>query len=266
MILCKVQQTGGLGDVICASGALKKLQEKLNSSFFIETPFPSLFVDEIYANKVFDSFYNFYDLDIESFYQKFNKIYLADYHTENHLKSKTNIVESYCEYLNVEKTDKPFISVDINKFNSFNFLKDEKYILISLEPYKDMYLPEDSFSKHLSYNYSSKIITELSKKFTDYKIIDINKLPKDISNKKELLYVVMRAKSFVSVDGGVIHLASNEPTFKKGVCLYRNENSVKSFGYKDQVNLVSNIPLIGPYVDIEKIIFELQEIIKDDSI
>ena len=71
----------------------------------------------------------------------------------------------------------------------------------------------------------------------------------------------MKAKSFVAVDGGMVHIASNQPTFKRGVCLYRNQDCVDSFGYKEQTNLISDTPLIGPYVPIEKIINELNKII-----
>ena len=45
--------------------------------------------------------------------------------------------------------------------------------------------------------------------------------------------------------------------------MYRNQNSVNSYGYKEQVNLISDNPLIGPYVEIQKIVSELKKILEE---
>lgn len=255
MILCKVR--GTLGDTFCATGAVKNLRNKINTDLFIETNFPSIFEDEPYVIKSSYCFYEEHDLDIERFYQKFDKIYVADYFTQNHLQAKTNIVESYCEYLNVPKTSKPNITLSEEKFNNFNFYSDG-FILVSLTEYYEKKLPYN-YSKALSKNYAQKIINALQEEFNTL-VIDINSLP-IIEDKKELLYLAVKAKTFVSVDGALVHFCSNQSTFKKGVCLYRNESAAKAFGYQDQINLISETSVIGPYVEIDSIIKEVKNII-----
>lgn len=253
MILCKVK--GSLGDTVCATGALRNLRNKINSDFFVETDYPSLFEDEPYVIKSCYSFYEEHDLDLENFYQNFDRIYIADYFTEAHLQSKINIAESYCEYLQVDKTTKPFIHIDFNKFNKFNYLEEEPFIVVSLTQYHKRKLSYN-YSKALSEGYAEKIKKAINEEF-NIKVVDINSLGY-IDNKKELLYLAMKATTFVSVDGALVHFCSNEPTFKKGICLYRNEACSKSFGYKDQINIISDTSIIGPYVEIDKIIKELK--------
>lgn len=253
MILCKVR--GSLGDTVCATGALKNLKNKIGSDFFVETNYPSIFEDEPYVIKSSYCFYEEHDLDIENFYQKFEKIYIADYFTEAHLQSRLNIVESYCEYLQVNQTDKPYISINFDKFNRFNFLENEPFILVSLTEFNKKKLSYN-YSKALSEGYAEKIKKAINEEFS-IKVVDINSLGY-IDNKKELLYLAMKATTFVSVDGALVHFCSNEPTFKKGICLYRNEACSKSFGYKDQINIISDTSIIGPYVEIDKIIKELK--------
>ena len=257
-ILYKIRIGVGLGDVFCASGALKKLTEKLNTKVFVETGQPSVFEDQPHVIKAFRGAYDYLDIDLENLYKSFDKIYVADYYNENHLKSKTNIVEAYCESIGVDKTSLPYLSVDKDKFNSFNFIN-EDYIFVALSDRIKPFVSEIGSSKHLSNNYCKDLINAIQNSFPKYKIIDIDSLNPNIHDKKELLYIAMKAKTFVAVDGGMVHIASNEPTFKKGVCLYRTQSCVDSFGYKEQTNLISDTPLIGPYVPIEKIINELSK-------
>lgn len=259
-ILYKIRIGVGLGDVFCASGALKKLTEKLDAKVFVETGQPSVFEDQPHVIKAFRGAYDYLDIDIENLYKSFDKIYVADYYNENHLKSKTNLVEAYCESIDVDKTSLPYLLVNKDKLNSFNFIN-EDYIFVALSDKIKPFFSEIGSSKHLSNNYCKDLINAIQKSFPNYKIIDIDDLNPNIHDKKELLYIAMKAKSFVAVDGGMVHIASNEPTFKKGVCLYRNQDCVDSFGYKEQTNLISDLPLIGPYVSIEKIINELNKII-----
>jgi hypothetical protein len=265
-ILFKIRTGLGMGDVVCASGALKKLTEELNCNVFVETGQPTLFEDQPHVIKAFRGLYDYYDIDAENFYQAFDKIYVADYYNENHLKSKTNIVEAYCESVGVEKRSLPYIFVNYEKYNNFNFIN-EDYIFVALtDRLKPITAPDIGLSKHLSHNYSQELIHNLKVNFPKYRIVDIHDLNPEVSDKKELLYIAMKAKTFVAVDGGMIHFASNEPTFTKGVCLYRNQNAVSSYGYKEQVNLISDTPLIGPYVEIAKIINELKIILGEKDI
>ena len=252
MILCKVR--GSLGDTVCASGALRNLHKKINSDFFVETNYPSLFEDEPYVLKSTYCFYEEHDLDIENFYQNFDKIYIADYFTQNHLQSKINIVESYCETLDVDRTSKPYITVSDDKLKNFNFYNEE-YILVSLTDYNNKKLSYN-YSRTLSKNYANKLKNILREEFKT-QIVDLNELPY-IENKKEILYLAIKSQTFISVDSALIHFCSNEPSFKKGLCLFRNTNTAKSFGYDEQINIISDTPMIGPYVEIDKIIQEVK--------
>ena len=98
------------------------IAEKLGHKVFVETGQPTVFEDQPHVFKSFRGAYDYCDIDIENLYKSFDKIYMADYYTEDHLKSKTNIVESYCEFVGVEKTSLPYIVVDKDKFNNFNFM------------------------------------------------------------------------------------------------------------------------------------------------
>ena len=262
-VLYKIRIGIGLGDVFSASGALKKLTEKLGHKVFVETGQPTVFEDQPHVFKSFRGAYDYCDIDIENLYKSFDKIYMADYYTEDHLKSKTNIVESYCEFVGVEKTSLPYIVVDKDKFNNFNFMQ-EDFIFVSLSGKIKTRVEEMGSSKHLSNSYCSEVISAIKQYFPNLHIVDIESLSSDVHDKKELLYIAMKAKSFVAVDGGMVHIASNEPTFKKGVCLYRSQDCANSFGYKEQGNLISTVPLIGPYVNIDNILIELSKCLEEN--
>ena len=250
--------TGALGDQVCISGALNQYYLKFKKQIYIITDKPSLFANQDYCKEAIDI--NFLSADGEDeqslIFQKFKKIYPLYWQTEKHLKGLNTIVENYCDLLNVEKTKYPFFKIH-EKDLVYN---DKPFILVSLKR------PEDDapFIKRKSKYFTNKtndfLIKILQDSFQNYQIIDIGKI--NISNFYEILSIVAKCKTFISVDTSLQHLAANEFCQKKGIVLWNNKTNIKLYGYEHNINLFSDF--VHPYDNYDIILKNLKEIIQKD--
>ena len=250
--------TGALGDQVCVSGALNQYYLKFKKQIYIITDKPSLFSHQDYCKEAIDI--NFLSADGEDeqsvIFKKFKKIYPLYWQTEKHLKGLNTIVENYCDLLNVKKTKYPFFKIN-EKDLIYN---DKPFILVSLKRPEDNNFFIRKKSKYFTNKSNDHLVKILQNNFKNFEIVDIGKIK--ISNFYEILSIVAKCKTFVSVDTSLQHLAANEFCQKKGIVLWNNKTNIKLYGYEHNVNLFSDF--VHPYNNYDIILKNLKEIIQKD--
>lgn len=250
----------GLGDTFCATGALRKLYEKTGKRYHIASRIPQFFSQQPYtdcamltkANDVGGISENGINSSHEVF-NKFDTINVINWCVEPHLKGEITLVESYCHSLGVDKTKLPYFEFDKSLLN-YRSLSDKPYIIYSLAR-KEASNISFGICKTFNREQSNFLIKKLTKAFPNYNFIDLSLL--DLTDPLDLYLAVAGARSFISIDTVIPHFASNEFYFKKGIVLWTHEEAYRRFGYKDQINLISNF--MHPFDDVEVIIENLKK-------
>jgi hypothetical protein len=253
--------SGALGDVVCVSGALNQYYKQNKERLYLITENPSLFIGQEYCKEVIAM--NFFGQDgsenKNDLYKKFKKIYSLYWQTEKHLKGYCSISENYCEQLNVKKIKYPFFKIDPVELNNFNIVN-KPYILVSLKNNRCQTEFIDKNSKYFTNKTNLEIILNLKKDFKNHEIIDLADIR--TNNLKDLVLAVAKCDTFLSVDTSLQHLAANEFLQKKGVVLWNNSGNIDIFGYKNNINLVSNF--FHPYNNYDIIYKNLKLILEND--
>ena len=249
--------TGGVGDQVCASGAINALYKKHNRKVYILTDKPTLFYEEDYCKDIIDISFlnNSGNEDRSKFFNNFNKVYSLTWQTENHIKGKSHSIKNYCEQLNVNEVKYPHFKIDTPKLKQF-FLK-KPYILVSFNRKE---ISEDFISKKSKYftkKRALELTLNLKKDLPKFEILDLADI--NTNNLKELIYSVANCVTFVSVDTALQHMAANEVMQKKGIVLWNNEKHIDLYGYKHNINLVNNF--VHPYDDYEVILHNIKKLI-----
>ena len=249
--------TGGVGDQVCASGAINAFYKKNNRKVYILTDKPTLFYEEDYCKDIIDLSFlnNSGNEDRSKFFNNFNKVYLLTWQTENHIKGKSHSIKNYCEQLDVDEVKYPYFKIDTQKLKKF-FLK-KPYILVSFnrkEISDDFILKK---TKYFTAKKTTELILNLKKDLPEYDIIDLADI--NTNNLKDLVYAVANCKTFISTDTALQHIAANEALQRKGIVLWNNEKHVEIYGYKHNINLINNF--VYPYDDYEVILQNLKRLL-----
>jgi hypothetical protein len=192
-------------------------------------------------------------------FNKFDSINVINWCVEPHLKGEVTLVESYCHSLGVSKTKLPYFEFDKNLLYSRS-ISDKPYIIYSLAQ-KEATNVSFGTCKTFNRQQSNFLISKFTKAFPDYDFIDLSLL--NTADPFDLYLAVAQARSFISIDTALPHFASNEFYFKKGIVLWTHEDACRRFGYKDQINLVSNF--MHPFDDVEVIVENLKEVLSTTS-
>jgi len=236
--------SGALGDTLCVSGALNQYYKQNKKKLYLITDKPSLFIGQEYCKEVLsmDFFGSNGSMNKTNLYKKFEKIYSLYWQTEKHLKGYYSISENYCEQLNVKKVRYPYFKIDPKELNNFKIV-DKPYILVSLKNnrYQNEFI--DKNSKYFTNKTNLELIFNLKKDFKDHEIIDLADIKTNIL--KDLILAVAKCDTFLSVDTSLQHLAANEFLQKRGIVLWNNSGNIDTFGYKHNINLVSDF--VHPY-------------------
>tara|TARA_R100001086_G_scaffold240820_1_gene167311 strand:+ start:563 stop:1342 length:780 start_codon:yes stop_codon:yes gene_type:complete len=249
--------TGGVGDQVCASGALNSFYKKHKKKFYIFTDKPSLFLEEDYCKDVIhiDFLNNSGHDDRSKIFKNFNRLYLLTWQTENHIKGNCTSVENYCEQLNVDKIKYPYLKIDREKLSKFNFNKPHILVSFNRKEISDDFILKKT--KYFTAKKTTELILNLKKDLPEYDIIDLADI--NTNNLKDLVYAVANCKTFISTDTALQHIAANEALQRKGVVLWNNEKHVEIYGYKHNINLVNNF--VYPYDDYEVILQNLKRLL-----
>tara|TARA_R100001594_G_scaffold65251_3_gene99485 strand:+ start:381 stop:1181 length:801 start_codon:yes stop_codon:yes gene_type:complete len=248
---------GALGDHVCVSGALNQYYKEKKKRLYMISNRPTLFLGQDYCKASIDINYIGANssADHSNLFRQFKKIYSLFWQNENHLKGNTTLVENYCEQLGIKKVKYPFLKLKKEELNNFN-ITNKPYILVSFKGKE----PEEIIfgrNKYLTYNQNLEIILKLKKDLPDYEIIDIADI--QTNNFKDLILVVAKCKTFLSVDTALQHLAANDFQRKRGVVLWNNEANVDIYGYDYNINLVNNF--VHPFDNYDIILKQLLNIL-----
>lgn len=249
----------GLGDEVCASTAIYNYYLKTKYNIYVSARRPSLYNCEDHIKGTFNDDQVVWMND-NNFWNSFDKVINLTNLNHNHLMKKTNIVESYCEELQVEKQTHPIFFIKEHEVEDLKL--DNNLILTNLIKDKEHAKSLDDneqFSKYLSYYNFIKIFTALEQHFPKYKFIDIS----NIQHKSWRTFLILSAacKAFISVDSALIHIAANQNHLKPGIVLWNSLESKINYGYDNQINLYSDVHKTSPNIDINTILNKFDSIL-----
>jgi hypothetical protein len=264
MKLFRINDVSGLGDHVCATAAFKNYYKKHKEKFYVWCAYPEIFELEDYTINTFKwrrhQYFNY-----NNFFNSFDEIINCTPMSTEFYQGKKHIVESFCDDLKVDKEFQPEYSILDREINNFIF-PEKKYILTNLIANNKTALDWETdgyeFNKYYTYKNYVNLKNILEKTFKDYLFIELSDL-KGVKNKRDLLILATKAKTFISVDTALMHICSNKKYFVKGLCLWNYENNIKQFGYTSQINLISKVTELSPYFETEFIVEQLEKILKN---
>jgi hypothetical protein len=209
-------QEQGLGDHFCITSALKNYSIKHNKKIILFSRYPKLFEKQSYIDKSLD-YSSLSKFDYGLLNLKYEKI--LHLHSNKDCKSLTNIVEQYCECLNVKKEHYPYFEITTDKY----FIE-KNTIIVSITSWTDCksFLNQEIFFQGLVDN------------FKEFNFIDSENL-KDIPY-EYLPEICHKSIGHVSINTSYLHMFNNSLSKKKGIHLYNIDSLKKKFAYKDTFN------------------------------
>ncbi len=267
---------GGVGKHLQFTALFDAILKKYNEpKLCLQSSYPDLFkYDNRIATSETISSFILHDFT-HTVYNNYKNIFFNDPYKSNFLKGEGHIIKYWADMYDI-KIDTVAPNFQINKKRE-NFLQDDilklgKFILVQFTGGQGIKLEnynEDNVGRN--YKEGQQVVNLLREALPNVNIIvfghdneqepllntmafnDLGSIPKFV-DKNDFMILAKHCLSFICIDSSLQHMCSNKTFYKKGIVLW-GASKPKMFGYKNNVNLLSEYPyscVIDPKYIVDK--------------